>query len=256
MSKKHFFIFGIVVLIVFLFLDEIFRKNFVIYTLQIKSALINTKDRIENKIATCFNQSSRIEELEAQVSSLQKYEKLYQDIKHRYASLLKVLPTTFDLRSYDLKLTKMISYVKLGDFSSAWLDAKLKLHKIYGLIGSDGVAGIAVGEKNGAIAYFNGNPKCSYAVNIGEGTKGIVTGIDNGKYVTVKYISTFSPIKKGDFVVTSGLDGIFPYGIRVGRVVDFWQEGSYKVARVKSAQNLDRPLFFWLVDIKTNEVIK
>ncbi len=256
MNKKRFFLIGVIALVAFISIDNAFRKNFVLYTFHIKKVLIDTKDRIEGKLSTFFDQSKQIEDLRSQVLSLQKYEKLYKDLENRYTSLLKILPVTFDLTSYELKLTKMISYVKLGDFSTAWLDAKLRSHKIYGLVGSKGVAGIAVGETKGAIAYFNGNPKCAYTVDIGKNTKGIVSGSYGGKYILVKYISTFSPIKRGDLVVTSGLDGIFPYGIPVGNVVDVWQEGSYKVASIKTVQNLDKPLFFWVIVSKTNEVIK
>jgi rod shape-determining protein MreC len=46
---------------------------------------------------------------------------------------------------------------------------------------------------------------------------GIVLG-EGGDTLTMRYVSGFADVALGDVVVTSGLDGIFPRGIRIGTV--------------------------------------
>lgn len=51
-------------------------------------------------------------------------------------------------------------------------------------------------------------------------TQGILAGGGRGKPLKVRYIMANSNIKAGEVLVTSGLDGVFPKGIPVARVVD------------------------------------
>ncbi|HYA34836.1 MAG TPA: rod shape-determining protein MreC [Candidatus Binataceae bacterium] len=55
--------------------------------------------------------------------------------------------------------------------------------------------------------------------------RGIVAGlVDDG--IIMKYVDRSQDVKEGDSVVTSGLDGIFPRGLLIGRIKKVAREGS------------------------------
>ncbi len=54
--------------------------------------------------------------------------------------------------------------------------------------------------------------------------RGIAAGIVDGG-MTLKYVERTSDLKEGDSVVTSGLDGVFPRGLLVGRVTRVQRSG-------------------------------
>ena len=65
----------------------------------------------------------------------------------------------------------------------------------------------------------------SVAVRLQEGRQeGVLVGTGR-RYCILKYVPTEAEIKEGEVVVTSGLDGIFPQGIPVGRVAKVRTEG-------------------------------
>ena len=69
--------------------------------------------------------------------------------------------------------------------------------------------------------------------------RGILTGsLDNG--CVLRYVNLDSKMRPGDEVVTSGLDGIFPRGLPIGRVesITDGDQGLFLEARVVPAVNL------------------
>ncbi|MBZ4652895.1 MAG: rod shape-determining protein MreC [Peptococcaceae bacterium] len=51
-------------------------------------------------------------------------------------------------------------------------------------------------------------------------TPGVVQGLDNSEYLQMIHLPHDTPIEPGQTVVTSGLGGVFPKGIRIGAVVE------------------------------------
>lgn len=69
------------------------------------------------------------------------------------------------------------------------------------------------------------DPNFSVAVRLQESRyEGVLTGTGQ-RYCVLKYVPTENPVKEGEIVVTSGLDGIFPQGLPVGRVTKVLTEG-------------------------------
>ncbi len=216
-------------------------------TFQIKRELFTFIDNIQKRYYTFLDQAYKIETLSKRNRELERYRILYADLYDRLKALQKECNLT--IPSVDMRLVGAIAYMKFGDYSAMWLDAKLEPQKIYGLIKDRSVAGIAVQKDGKAVALFNGNKKCSYGVITQSGAQGVAMGSGDNRYIIVKYIPTYEHVQIGQKVLTSGLDAIFPYGIPVGEVVRVWQEGSYKVAKVKTYADLSHPRFLWLMKL-------
>ncbi len=71
------------------------------------------------------------------------------------------------------------------------------------------------------------------------GTQGVVKGHGRG-LCYLDYVTNDEPVSKGDLVVTSGLDQIYPRGLLVGRVVSVARGEIYQKIQVKPAAHLDR----------------
>ena len=98
-----------------------------------------------------------------------------------------------------------------------------------------------------------GDPNCKVAalVQNDAGDKGIVGagGPFDGSFVQLTYLSRNVNLKPGQNVVTSGLGGIFPKGIPVGKIVDSRpvEFGLYTEAQVKLAANLGALEEVWVM---------
>jgi len=71
---------------------------------------------------------------------------------------------------------------------------------------------------------------------LGSRAEGIATG--TGRGVIVKYVPLDAEIIKNDWVLTSGLDGIFPEGLLVGYVSEIKEKEFFKEVAIKTSQDL------------------
>ena len=74
----------------------------------------------------------------------------------------------------------------------------------------------------------------------GRKASGVVVG--KGEYtVEMRYLDPDAGVQKGDWVLTSGHDGIFPPGIRLGRISQIKQlaEKNYMAATIKPAVDVN-----------------
>ncbi len=226
---------------------ETYQKGFLFLTESIKTTYHDFSSYLQNIIIKYLKQEETISSLLLENRKLKKYYLELNATKKELESLKKEcnVNTKFYL---DVKLIRAISYTTLGDFSSMWIEMDdFNQTKIYGLIKDDFAAGIVVNKNGKPIALLNSNEKCAYAVEIGRSkAPGIAMGKRNGTMV-VKFIPMYKNIKIGDEVVTSGMDNIFFYGIKVGKVIKIESMGSYKVAIVKPYADLANPRYFWIV---------
>ncbi len=74
----------------------------------------------------------------------------------------------------------------------------------------------------------------------GTGLNGVVSGRGNSLCI-LKYISKDEILQKGQLLVTSGMDGIFPEGIPVGYIKDIYEgDNLFHLVTVKPAVNIAR----------------
>ena len=223
------------------------QKELQEFTNFIKIKYHQTNDYLENLILLHLNQEDTIKNLLLQNSELKKYKLKFNAIKDELETIKKECDSL--TKNYlDVKLVRAISYTKLGDFSSVWLDFKdFNKTKIYGLVKDDYASGIVIEKNSKPLALLNNNKKCAYAVEIGDSkAPGVAVGYKNG-IMKVKFIPMHKQIKVGDEVVTSGMDNIFFYGIKVGKVLKIKERGSYKVAEIKPYADLSHPKYFWVI---------
>lgn len=151
---------------------------------------------------------------------------------------------------FSVKTVRALSYAALPDMQKILVDYDaLGENEVRGLIYNNQTAGIVVKQMGSqARALLNGDTKCSYAVYIG---KHQVPGIAMGKSdqeMIIRYIPAWMNVAEGDEVVTSGLDGIFFAGVKVGVVTKVHRLNAYIEATVKPHYNSFNPDYFYLVE--------
>ena len=98
-----------------------------------------------------------------------------------------------------------------------------------------------------------GDPNCKVSARVLNPARdtGVIGGSGplDSELVDLSYLSRNSELKPGQMVVTSGLGGIFPNDIPIGKIIDSHTEeyGLYTVARVKLAANLSALEEVWVL---------
>ncbi len=248
MSKKYFF--GVFLFLLFLGglkFSSALEGMLLDISDPIKRWYLNVTESLQTGASRFVDQQELIEKLKEENARLKSY-KLRLKAALRELEEMSQSCNTSTSFLLDVKLVRALSYVRLGDFSRLWIEFDdFNSSKIYGLIKDDYAAGIVTSQNGRPMALLNTNRKCAYAVEIGEvKAPGIATGRRDGT-MTVKFIPMHKEIKIGDEVVTSGMDNIFFYGVKVGVVEKIKTRGSYKVAVIRPyAETLDSR-YFWVV---------
>jgi rod shape-determining protein MreC len=238
MSKK------LIIALSFLFAFFIyFFKDYIIeIALYFNKSIVKIENNFSKKIDAHFKQVKKIEELK------KENEKLKDAINNLNAKILacKDLKYFKVINKPNLIFSYVISYASIPDFSQIYISYNKKITKPKGLVYNNFVAGVVIKNiGNFSLAILNSNEKTRYAVFIG---KNKIPGIFYGKVNTIKYIPKFKQINIGDEVVTSGLDGIFYNGAKVGIITEVVEKKLYKEAKVKLFYNDLHPKFFYVIE--------
>lgn len=122
------------------------------------------------------------------------------------------------------------------------------------VITPEGLVG-RIGEVNVAssLVILLGDPKCRVSAVVPEANDfGIIAPSQaeffSGRYLDLEYLTKRNQLKPGQAVYTSGLGGVFPKGIPIGRIVDVRSaEGLYLKARIEVAANLNALDMVWVI---------
>ncbi|MDD3341969.1 MAG: rod shape-determining protein MreC [Sulfurospirillaceae bacterium] len=198
---------------------------------KVLATYVDIKMNLENKIDEHFEQKEEIIRLRAENQKMQASAILSIAFASKLNALLKENNST--AYSPELKLVKTIGYSNLNDYGKVWIEFEdFNQSKIYGLLHQGYAAGIVVESDGHPQGLMLSDPKSIFSVSIGaQKMPGIAQG--NRKEVLVKYISQWLLPQVGDEVVTSGLDGIFFEGIKVGVVSEVIEEESSKTVVLK-----------------------
>ena len=242
-----FFSIFIALLVGALYYTNIIQSPFISVLNTVKIKYHNSTEYIQKTIDKHFFQSEHITELE---EKLQKYENSHlvmqqlaseiNDLFQENHSKLKTNP--------NVQLVRTISYQKFGDQNRVWIEVPdYNSSRVYGLTYKELVAGIVISQNGRALGLLNRDIKSSYAVYVG-GNKapGIAHG-NSEKNLIVKFIPAWFSIKKGDEVVTSGLDKIFFKGLKVGTVLSVTKSQGYQNAVIEPYYKAHDPNYFHMI---------
>jgi rod shape-determining protein MreC len=251
MSKKVVFILlFILITLGYIFKIDILLINKInIFNAYIKSSYILYTSKSANFVTRYFSQINTIETLQEKVDSNENYKILYE-LNQAELNTIKseIFLDTVD-NNLSVKYISVLSYVQLNDFSKVILNTKAN-KEIRALVTPEGYsAGIVLEQNNQAIAYLNSNARCNYAVYIGENSaSGITSGTDLNGDIIIKHIPKWKYINIGDKVTTSGIDNIFPQGIKVGIVTSIRNLVDTKVVTVKPYKDVMAKKHFYIIN--------
>jgi rod shape-determining protein MreC len=149
--------------------------------------------------------------------------------------------------NFYLKPIYPVKYLEYGSFFKiALIKNNFAEHKIIGVVKNNFTAGIT----QNSILYLNHHKKTSYSVFIGLDKAPAIIHGENKLRMKAKFIPQWFEISNGDEVITSGLDNIFPFGIKVGRVINVKRANGYLTAEIKPylTKNINFPYYLILKD--------
>ncbi|MFA6191472.1 MAG: rod shape-determining protein MreC [Sulfurimonas sp.] len=249
MSKK---LFSFIFIFTALFMGAFYYSNVIqapiISSLNyLKLNYHNLIEFVESEINKHTFQAGQIALLE---NNLKKYENnhlVMQQLASEVNDLLKENNSTLKTNP-EVELVRTLSYEEFGDLNRVWLDVKnYDPSKIYGLTHNELVAGIVVPKNGKPLGLLNKDVKSSYAVFVGENlAPGIAHG-NNSEFLVVKFIPAWFNIKKGDEVISSGLDNIFIKGLKVGKVLSVTKSQGYQDAVIQQYYGANDPNYFHMI---------
>ena len=204
---------------------------------------------VKDTVNAYFNQAETLQNFATQRDKNTHYKILYESAQNELNNLKNDMQIMDVNLSYQTIYAKAVSYINLNDFSKVVLDKQLPAGKLYPLVTPQGFsAGIVRVNNTIAIGYLNTNEKANYATFIGEtNAPGITSGGDENGYILIQHIPKWYTIKVNDEVVTSGMDEIFPYGVKVGRVVGSKELLNTKMAIVKPYAFVTSKRYFYII---------
>jgi rod shape-determining protein MreC len=237
--NKKFLLFLVAIGIASLYLigfEKVIYKELLSLRSSVQSFYLNSFVYVGEVVSKYFNQLNHIEKLTQENKENETYRILYEQTQkelQKFEHIEKV--QTLDKE--DFEKVSVLSYLQFNDLSKIILDydSVIAQENIKALVTHEGYsAGIVLQQQNKPIALLNNNPKCNYTVFIGEQKNpGITSGMDQKGQLLIKYVPIWEDVFIGDEVITSSLDNIFPYGIKVGKVVDFEIKDNMQLVFVK-----------------------
>lgn len=233
MNRFIFFILFLAVSLGYLFeIDKKIAKNITNPFDFVKNFYINTALYIKETKEKYFTQVVTIEALQKQNKELRDYKIKYEATKKEVETILENLGNT-NITTKDARFTRVLSYIDFNDYTKVWLDLEKKDNSILGIISEEYAAGIVVNQNGKAKALLNGNEKCNYAIFVGnKKAPGIIHASKDSHTLVAKFIPIWFDIKKGDEVITSGMDNIFFEGLKVGRVISIKKQQDIQEATI------------------------
>ena len=249
MNKKSFSFLSILIA---LFVGALYYSNAIQTPLisvqnQIKINYHDSTKYIEDSFNKYIFQADTIENLQEKLNRYENNHLVMQQLASEINDLYKENNSSLKTDPR-VELVRTISYQQFGNLNRVWLEIQdYNSSKIYGLTYKELVAGIVISKNERALGLLNRDIESSYAVSIGEKhAPGIAHG-NNGENLVVKFIPAWFEIKKGDEVITSGLDNIFFKGLKVGRVLSVKTSQGYQNAIIEQYYKANDPGYFHMI---------
>jgi len=249
MNKElfSFFLIFVALFVGAMYYTNIIQEPFISALNSVKSSYHNSIEYASENIDKHFSQAKRIDELKEILAKYENNHLVMQQLASEVNDLFAVNKTNLKLNP-NVQLVRSISYKRFGDLNRLWIEMDdFNSSKIYGLTYKELVAGIVISDGNKPLAILNRDRKCTYAVYVGDKKAPGVANGNEEQNIMVEYIPSWFKIKKGDVVTTSGLDGIFFKGLKVGTVLSVTKSQGYQSAEVEPFYDSNDPNYFHLI---------
>jgi rod shape-determining protein MreC len=263
LKRSHYIAVGLVVLLTLILLNlpshTTARLKLAIGSLFLPLfGLANSSDQLANKAGDAIttrgellkeNDTLRRENQELQLEAMQARETARENAR------LRQLVGWQQTKAWKLKLGKIVLRDPANWWSTVQIDLGSRdgLHENLPVLTMDGLVGrvSAVGLTRSTVVLI-GDPHCKVAAEVVEthdtGVIGATDPWDNS-LVALGFLSKNAKLIPGQTVMTSGLGGIYPAGIPIGKIADSRSVdyGLYTEARVKLAANLSSLDEVWVL---------
>ncbi len=226
----------------------------------VKIFILNTSEKMGAYWKEYFNQADEIKYLREQLKYIEKTSLRNIALEAENRHIRDILKSHENLyMNSDIHLVKVLSYAELGNYRKVWLEHNLQdlpEGKIFGLSLDNTAVGIAIVTEKRLLGVFNGDQNSVYSVYIGKNkVPGIIKTQKGKENIFANYIPSWLQVGIGDEVITSGLDGIFFEGIRVGKVVSLESSRGYFIAEIKPETQVHDLRYLWLISMQENQQI-
>jgi len=240
MNKKFILFLSLILIVTFysLHLDKVLKKRLIRIQTSLSTFYVSTLNSAISSTNLYFNQLNTIKQLQKENQTLLHYKELYDIAQNNLVDINNSFSKTIskNLKTLIFENINVVKYYKFNENSKVILDKYADNNaSIEALITLNGYsAGIVFNKEVKKVAYLNNNTKCNYAVIIGKNKASAITsGMTSSGYIILKYIPLWKQIYIDDKVITSGMDGIFPYGINVGIITKITKDDTTQTAYLK-----------------------
>ena len=246
MNKLKFFIFIGLLIVISLRYGSNIRGVLTQNANRVIETYLDVKNFIGQSIDEHFAQADEIKKLRDENQMLRNSAEVLSAFASNLNDMLKL--NGVEEYSPKVQLVRSVAYANLNDYYKVWIDYKdFNRSKIYGLLNNGTSAGIVVAKNGNPMALLLGDPKSIFSVFVGnDKIPGVVVG--KKEEVLVKYIPLWMNPNVGDEVVTSGLDGIFFKGVRVGVVKRIIKEELSKTAVIEPYSKISVPSYYHIIE--------
>ncbi len=191
-------------------------------------SVASVQDRFFHSFLKIFSRSDSADLLRQKNTELQI--RLNQSEEERASLLrLKSLAEIPPLVGYSLHFARILSYNPLSAYKTFLVNqgSDQGIQKGQGVVVAEGVVGVVVQvNSTDATVLLVTDPSSAVAGEVRpSGARGLLRGeqkqlgMNRNYWMTrMEYLGVFDEVHDQDFVVTSGIDNIFPSGISIGRV--------------------------------------
>lgn len=255
MNKKLLLITTIFIVVIgYIFnIDNSIKKTFLNINNKISQIYLDNLISLEITINKYFDQLRYIDSLKQENEELSKLRTLYSIAQSKLSEYEKMFHIEQNQSNFNFKTVKVLSNYTLYDNSILKIRFSGDIDQnIAPLVTKEGFsAGVIIKKNDLYLAYLNDNNKCNYAVYIGEeNAPGITMGVDLEGHLTIKHIPKWKKINLNDDIITSNMDGIFPFGIKVGKVVHIEEDENTKTVKAKPYASTLGKRFFYIIENK------
>ncbi len=185
------------------------------------SAPVNFIGGIWDTYISNINASQENERLRGELAASRVRCMTLEEVRDENRRLRSMLDFKKIFREYGLIPASLLTQDITLVFKSATIDrgSRAGFYKDMPIVSPEGVLGrvIAVSPNTSQVLLVTDPNSAIPAMIESSRIKGIVKGSGKG-YLTLEYVRRSEELKEGDSVVTSGLLGIFPKGLRIGQV--------------------------------------